>query len=179
MELNIFFLTVWSWNLIDDIEKQKGISSILCEALWIISNPSVNSNIFSSLCDLEIWWMTSKNKRAFLLYYVKLCASFQIHRYIQTGVTVRKGSVGSKLVIFFVLHYLEIQWITLKNNRAPLLYYIKLCASFQSHEWIQTQVAVRKCPIWVQINKFSPRVTLKFAGWPSKTKGHLTSPMLL
>ena len=27
----------------------------------------------------------------------------------------------------------------LKNNRAPLLYYIKLCASFHSHWWIQDQ----------------------------------------
>ena len=30
--------------------------------------------------DLEILWMTSKNNRAPLLYYVKLCASFQCHR---------------------------------------------------------------------------------------------------
>ena len=29
-------------------------------------------------------------------------------------------------------------WMTLENNRAPLLYYIKLCASFQSHGWFQT-----------------------------------------
>ena len=28
---------------------------------------------------------------------------------------------------------LEIWWMTLENNRAPLLYYIKFCASFQSH----------------------------------------------
>ena len=32
-------------------------------------------------CDLEIWWMTSTNNRAHLSY-VKLCASFQSHGWI-------------------------------------------------------------------------------------------------
>ena len=41
-----------------------------------------------------------------------------------------------------------------KNNRAPLLYYIKLCASFQIHQLIQTGVTVRKRPIWVKFNDF-------------------------
>ena len=47
-------------------------------------------SLISDSCNLEIWWMTSKNNRALLLYYVKLCASFQSHWWIQTGVTVRK-----------------------------------------------------------------------------------------
>ena len=47
---------------------------------------------FFSPCDLEIWWMTSKNYRAPLLHYIKLCASSQTPRWIQTGVTVRKRS---------------------------------------------------------------------------------------
>ena len=34
---------------------------------------------------------------------------------------------------FFIPRDLEIWWMTLKNNRAPLLCYIMLCASFQSH----------------------------------------------
>ena len=63
--------------------------------------------------------------------------------------------------------------MTLKNNRAPLLYYFKLCASFRSHWWIQTGVTVRKRPIWVKIDDFFSRVTLKFDGWPWKTIGHL------
>ena len=61
----------------------------------------------------------------------------------------------------------------LKNNKAPFLYYIKLCASFQIHQWIQTGVTVRKCSIRVKIGNFLSRVTLKFAGWPWKTIGHL------
>ena len=39
---------------------------------------------------------------------------------------------GPKSSIFFVLSHLEIWWRTFKNNGAPLLYYIKLCVSFQS-----------------------------------------------
>ena len=68
---------------------------------------------------------------------------------------------------------LEIWWITLKNNRAPLLCYFKLYASFRSHWWMQTGVAVRKCLIWAKIDAFLSRVTLKFDRLPSKPIGHL------
>ena len=68
---------------------------------------------------------------------------------------------------------LEIWWMTSKNCRAPLLHYIKLCASFQSHRWIQTGVTVRKHSILVKIGDFLSCVTLKFDGWPRKTIGHL------
>ena len=74
---------------------------------------------------------------------------------------------------FFVLCDLDIWWITLENKRAPLLYYTKLCASFQIHRWIQIGVTVRKRSIWVKIGNFLSCVTLKFDGWPSKTIGHL------
>ena len=57
--------------------------------------------------------------------------------------------------------------MTFKNNRAPLLCYFKLCAAFRSHWWIQTGVTVQKRPIWVKIDVFLSRVTLKFDGWPS------------
>ena len=63
--------------------------------------------------------------------------------------------------------------MTLKNNRAPLLCYFKLCASFCSHWWIQAGVIVQKRPIWVKFDDFYSRVTLKFYGWPWKTTGHL------
>ena len=64
-------------------------------------------------------------------------------------------------------------WNDLKNNRAPLLYYIKLCASFQIHQWFQIGVTVRKRWIRVKIGKFLSHVTLKIDGWPWKTIGHL------
>ena len=63
-------------------------------------------------------------------------------------------------------------WMTSKNYRAPLLHYIKLCASSQT-PWLQTGVIARKRSIWVKIGDFLSRVTLKFDGWPWKTIGHL------
>ena len=51
--------------------------------------------------------------------------------------------------------------MTLKNNRAPLLSNIKLCASFHHHMWIQTGVTVRKRLSWVLTS-----VTLTFDLWP-------------
>ena len=63
--------------------------------------------------------------------------------------------------------------MTLKNNRAPLLCYFKLYASFRSHWWTQTWVTVRKRPIRVKIDDFFRRVTLQFDVWPWKTIGHL------
>ena len=151
--------------------------------------------------------MTPKNNRAPLLYYIKLCASFQIHQWVQTGVIVRKRPIWVQIYDFFscvtlkfdqwpwntighlfnatssfVHHFvvigefkLELQsgnaqfgskstffylcdlaiWhMSLKNNRAPLLCYFKLCASFPSHWWIQTGVKVRKHPIWVKFCNF-------------------------
>ena len=51
--------------------------------------------------------------------------------------------------------------MTLKNDRAPLLSNIKLCASFHHHMWIQTGVTVRKPLSWVLTS-----VTLTFDLWP-------------
>ena len=68
---------------------------------------------------------------------------------------------------------LEIWRMTLKNNRAPLLFHYKLCASFRNHWCTETWVTIRKRPIWVKIDDFLSRVTLKFDVWPWKTIGHL------
>ena len=66
--------------------------------------------------------------------------------------------------------------MTLRNNRAPLLCYCKLCASIRSHWWFKTGVIFRKRPIWVKFDNFLSGVTLKFDGWPGKTVGHLFNP---
>ena len=62
---------------------------------------------------------------------------------------------------FFEPWDLEICWMTLKNNRAPLLVIIKLCASFHNYMWIQTGVTVWKRLSWVLTS-----VTLTFDLWP-------------
>ena len=45
----------------------------------------------------QIGFKSSLKNRASLLYYIKLCASFQIHWWIQTGVTVWKRSIRVKI----------------------------------------------------------------------------------
>ena len=51
-------------------------------------------------CDIKLWWMTSQNYRTPLLHYIKLCASSQTPRLIQTGVTVRKRPIRVKISNF-------------------------------------------------------------------------------
>ena len=113
-------------NLMDDLEKQWGTSPILRQALYIISNPSVNSNWSYSLETLNL------------------------------------GQLWRYFVPYFVPCDLKVWWMTLKNNRAPPLFYIKLCASFQGYEWLQTGVTVQKWQIWVKIGNSLSCMTLKF-----------------
>ena len=84
-----------------------------------------------------------------------------VHHFVAIGVyklELKSGNAqfGSKSMIF-VLCDLEIWLMTLKNNRAPLICHIKLCASFHRHMWIQTGVTVRK-----QLNWVLTSVTLTF-----------------
>ena len=74
----------WPRKLTDDLEKQNGTFPMLLQALRIISNPSVKSKLSYSPetrnsgqnwrlfvpSDLDIWWITLKNNRAPLLYYI-------------------------------------------------------------------------------------------------------------
>ena len=82
-----------------------------------------------SPCDLEIWWMTSKNYRAPLLHYIKLRTSSQTPRWIQTGVTDRKRSIRVKTAIF-------LSSVTLKFNGWPwktIRYLLYTTLSFVHH----------------------------------------------
>ena len=101
-----------------------------------------------------------KNNPAPLLYYFKLFASFLRHWWIQTGVTVQKRQIWVKYDDYSTVWPWNLT-DDLKNYRAPLLCYFKLCASFGTHWWIQTGVTVLKNPIWVKINNFF------LAVWPS------------
>ena len=125
--------------------------------------------------------MTLKNNRAHLLCYFQLCASFHSHQWIQTGVRVQKHPIWVKIGHFLAP-------VTLKFNGWPwkpighlsyatssFVTWLDLtCASFHSHQWIQTAIRVRKRPIRVKIGHFLAPVTLKFNGWPWKTIGHLS-----
>ena len=144
------------------------MSSILYQALCIISDPSVNSNwsyspetpnlgqirwFFSRVTlQFDVWpWETI----GLLLY----ATSSFVPNFVVIGEfklelqLVRKRPIWVKIDDFFSRD-LAIWPMTLKNNRAPLLFYFKLCASFHSHWQIQTWVTVLKRPIWVKIDDF-------------------------
>ena len=159
-------------NCAEEKENKANLRDLIATTGQVILHKFYPNHRFFSPCDLEIWCITSKNNRAPFLYYIRLCASFQIHRWIQTEVTVWKRSIWVEIGDFFVPCDLEIRWITLENNRAPLLYYIKLCASNQIHRWIETEVTVRKRSIRVKIDDFLSCVTLKFDRWLWKTIDH-------
>ena len=100
--------------------------SLLCQGLCIISNPLVNSNWSYNLEKLNsgqnrqffclVWpWNLMddlENNRAPFLYSIKLCALFQSHQCIQTGVTVQKYSIQVKIRDF-------LSHVTLKFNGWP------------------------------------------------------------
>ena len=104
-------------------------------------------------CDLEIWWMTWKT-----IGHLSFAVSSFVQHFIAIGefklelqsVNTQFGSIQR----FLEPCDLEIWRMTLKNNRAPLLCYFKLYASFHSHQWIQAGVTVRKRPIWVKFNDY-------------------------
>ena len=63
-----------------------------------------------------------------------------------------KVSIEVKISNLFIPCDLEIWRMTDKNNWAQLLCCFKFCASFHSHQWIQTGVTVRELPICLKID---------------------------
>ena len=117
--------------------KSEGFDS--CDWPYNLTQIGFKSSIFSP-CDLEHWWMTSKNNRATLLYYIKLCVSFQSHLWTQTEVTIRKRSILVTIDDFVspvTLNFDGWLWEMIGH-----LFYntSSFCASFQSHRWFQTWV---------------------------------------
>ena len=93
-------------------------------------------------CPAWPWNLTDDlEKRALLLSYFKLCASFHNQWSIQTRVTIRKRAARVKIGNFCPVD-LEISRMILKNNRAPGLGCFKLSASLPSHRSIQSGVIV-------------------------------------
>ena len=126
-----FFCPLWPWNLMDDLENQYGTVPMLLQTLCIILNPfqtgvtvrkrSIQVNIGNILSRVTLkfngWpW----KKRAPLLYYIKLCASFQSHGWIQTGVTVRKHFCFSKLTHAIKGPHVPFNGKTLQNFTYPM-----------------------------------------------------------
>ena len=93
----VIFLPRWLWKLKYDLDKQQGTSPKLHQALCIISNPLVKSNLSYSLetlksgknwwffvpRNLENWRMILKNNRAPL--HLSYAASTFVHYSIANG----------------------------------------------------------------------------------------------
>ena len=95
------------------------------------------------LCELEICQMTLKNNRTSLLCYFKLYASLQSHRWILSGVTVRKCSIRVKTGNFLCHVTLKFDgwpWKTI----GPLFY---AASSFVHHS---VAICELKLEIWFQ-----------------------------
>ena len=92
--------------------------------------------------------------------HLSYATSSFVHHFVAIGeykLELQSGNAqsGSKIRRFLEPCDLEIWWMTLQNNRAPLLCYFKLCALLlPTHWWIQTWVTVRKRPIWVKFDDF-------------------------
>ena len=161
---------VWPWNLTNDLEKEYGASSFVHQFIVIgefklelqSGNAQFRSKpaIFCPVC------------------FVFCGASSFVHHFIAINVfklelQSENYQFGSKSVIFFVLCDLQIWRMTMKNNRTSLLYYVKLCLSFESHWRIQIWVTVPKRLIWVTIGDFFVPCDLEMWWMTFKTIGHL------
>ena len=160
------YVCIYSLN---NKDKRRGL--IAATGLVILFKLDSNRRFFDSY-DHEIWWMTSQKIGHLFCTMPSFVHHFKAIGAVKLELQSRNAHFGSKLAIFVPCD-LKFWWLTLKNNRAPILYYIKPCASFPSHQWIQTGVTVWKSSIWVKIYDFLSHVTLKFDRWPWKTKGCL------
>ena len=112
-------------------------------------NSSLNSHMATK-------WCTKKwHRKCALLIFKVIC---EISRSRKANLRDLIAATGLVICLKFYLNHrffglcdLEIWCMTLKNNGASLLYNIKLCASFQSHWWIQTELLSRNAQIRVKM----------------------------
>ena len=109
--------------------------------------------IFFIPCGLKIWRMTLKITGHIFSVTSRFMHHFIANYQFKMGLQSESSKFGSNRQ-FLVPCDLEIWWTTLKNKRAPLLCYFKLCALFHSHLWDQNEVTVWKHQIWVKIGDF-------------------------
>ena len=158
---------VWPWIFMDDLEKYYGTPSMLLQAcvsfyghrsihtgVTVRRKHSIWGKIGDCFCPVWPWnLMDDLHKNmAPLPCCSKLFVSFHSHRWIHTGVTVRKHSIWVKISDL-------LSCVTWKFDRWPWktighLFFTtpSFMHQFRSHWWIQTGVTVRKRPNWVEIN---------------------------
>ena len=154
-----------------DINKANPRDLIAVTGLVILLKLDSNCRFFSPR-DLYIWLMTSKNKRAPLLYCIKLCAPFQIHWWIHTGVSVRKLSIQVKICDFFSCVTLQFDGWPWKSTGHLLYTALSVVHHFKAIGKFNFTLKSRKPPFGSKSAIFLFGVTLKFDGWPWKSIGH-------
>ena len=152
VKIGVFFYPVWLWNWTDDLVKQYATSSMLLLSLCLIDQFKLEQQHGNAIFGPKSLFFLSHVTLKLYRWHWKtifpccsqFCAPFHSHQTIQLGVTVRKRQIWVTNSNLFVRCDLELWQMTLKNNRAPLICHIKLCASFHCHMWIQTGVTVQK-----------------------------------
>ena len=167
------FSAVWPWNLTDDLQQGKSEGFESCDLPIVRKRPiwvKIGDVLYRVTLKFDGWpWKT--------IGHLFFAVSSFVQHFIAIGefkleLQSRNPNLG-KIRRFLEPCDNEILLMTSKNNRAPLLCYFKLYASFRSHRWIQAGVTVRKRLIWVKIDDCYSHVTLQFDIWPWKTIGHL------
>ena len=148
------FQPVWPWNLMDDLKQGKSEGFESCDRPTVRKCPiwvKIGDVLYHVTLKFDGWpWKT--------IGHLSFAVSSFVQHFIAIGeikLELQSGNANlGQIQRFLELCDLEIWWMTLKNDRAPLLCYIKLCAAFRNHWWIQTGVTVRKHPIWVKFDDF-------------------------
>ena len=136
------------------------------------------NSLYFVLCYLDIWWMTLENKRAPLLYYIKLCASFQTIGEFQPELQFGDAQFSSKFAIFCPVWPWNLIDDLVKQKGTSSILHQALCIISNPLVNSNWSYSLEKHSIRVKISKFLSRVTLKFDGWQWKTIWHLSYAML-
>ena len=83
--------------MLKSLNNKANLRDLIAATDLVIFHKLDSNHRFFGIYDLEILWVTSKNNRAPLQCYFKLCAWFHSHWSIQTGVTVRKRPIQVKI----------------------------------------------------------------------------------
>ena len=147
------FRAVWPWNLTDDLEQGKSEGFESCDWPIVLKRPiwvKIGDVLYRVTLKFDGWpWKTIGHLSFAVSSFVQHFIAIGEFKLLQSG----NAQFGSNST-FLEQCDLEIWRMTLKNNRAPLLCYLKLYASFRSHQWIEAGGTVRKRPIWVKFDDF-------------------------
>ena len=158
------------WNHVERWHNKANLRDLIAaDGLVILLKLDSNLRFFSPW-ELEIWWMTPKNNKAPLLYYIKLCASFHIHRWIQIRVIVQKRSIRRIFLSHVILKFDRWLWKTIRHLFCDTFSFMR---HFKAIREFKLELQSGNTQFGSKSAIFLSHVTLKFDGGPSKITGHL------